>query len=339
MMTTTTRPTRHISGAVLSGASELIRELGGAPEAMAEWAGLPSESLADSDIPVDVASVLRFFNTAATDLDCRNIGIMLAARNGLDVFGPLWILLRSARSVQQMLEDLTSNYDMYTRGAALSLQFDEEGAALCWDTVSQLDEDPAQAAEYGFALCVNELRRLMPHFRPRAVQFRHCAPDSLQLHVELFGREISFNQDRNAIYFTRETLNMPMNTANSRSYSLMQSRLRCDASIARAGLNERIENIVRFLLPYSPCTVNEISDATGISVRTLQNRLTQQGTSFKQIKDKVRYDLALKYLQSSDLSLAEISEILGYSELSAFSRSFRRWHGQPASAVRRCAVV
>ncbi|MBD2860144.1 AraC family transcriptional regulator ligand-binding domain-containing protein [Spongiibacter sp. KMU-158] len=322
----------------MSGANELIRELGGAPEVLAEWAGLPSACLSDRDIPVDVASVLRLLNTAAANLDCRNIGMILAARNGLDVFGPLWILLRSARTVHQMLEDLTSNYDMYTRGAALSLQPDADGAALCWDTVSHLDEDATQAAEYGFALCVYELRRVLPSFTPRAVQFRHVPPQDIRLHRALFGNELSFNQDRNAIYFSHETLGTQMSSANSRAYSIMQSTLRCDASIARAGLNERIENIVRFLLPYSPCTIDEISDATGLSIRTLQNRLTQQGTSFKQIKDQVRYDLALKYLRSSDLSLAEISEILGYSELSAFSRSFRRWHGQPASAVRRVAI-
>lgn len=335
MLSTRQQPARHISGAVLSGAGDLIRDLGGHPEPMARWAGLPSECLIDAEIPVDIAAVLRLMNSAAVELNCRNFGLMLAARNGPDVFGPLWILLRSARNVRQMLEDLASNYDIYTRGAALSLLSDGDGVALCWDTVSDMESDPAQAAEYGFALCVYELRRIIPGFTPRALQFRHAAPDNLQLHLELFGRGLSFNQERNAIYFSKESLDTPMHLANTRSHSMMQASIRCNAFAPRASLCERIENIVRFLLPYSPCTINDISDATGISVRTLQNRLTRQGTSFKEIKDKVRYDLALKYLRSSDLCLAEISEILGYSELSAFSRSFRRWHGQPASEIRR----
>lgn len=330
---------RHISGAVLSGAADLIHELGGDSEEIAERVGLPVASLADVDIPVDIALVLRLFDTVANELNCPDFSIILAGRNGLDVFGPLWVLLRSARTVRQMLLDLTGNYDMYTRAAAMSLEESGDSLCLCWDTTSQLDINPAQGAEYGFALCVYELRRVLPQFTPRAVQFRHAAPDQLGLRHKVFGNELSFNQDRNAIHFTNGTLDSPMDSADSRTHSLVRSVLRWDASVTRSGLNERIENMVRFLLPYSACTVEEIAQATGLSIRTLQERLKKQGTSFKNIKDKVRYDLALKYLRNSELSLAEISEILGYSELSAFSRSFRRWHGQPANAVRLAATA
>jgi AraC-like DNA-binding protein len=81
--------------------------------------------------------------------------------------------------------------------------------------------------------------------------------------------------------------------------------------------------------------VQEVSRAMGWPVRTLQHRLQAGARSFKDIKDAVRADLALKYLRHSGLDLAEIAEILGYSELSAFSRSFRRWHGRTARSVRR----
>lgn len=330
---------KYIPGIVLSGSAELIRELGGDPVAIAEEAGLPVASLSDGDIPVDISTVLSLFDIAARKLNCRNFGMILAGRNGLDVFGPLWVLLRSARTARQMLEDLASNYDMYTRAATISLEPSGDSLCMCWDTVSQSGVNTAQGAEYGFAMSVYEFRKFEPGFTPSAVQFRHAAPTDLGLHQQLFGDGLSFNQDRNAIHFPREILDMPLGSADSRTHSLVRSVLRWDASAAQAGLSSRIENMVRALLPYSACTVEEVSQAIGMSKRTLQDRLNKQKTSFKEIKDKVRYDLALKYLNSSSLSLAEISEILGYSELSAFSRSFKRWHGQPASAVRRDAVM
>jgi AraC-like DNA-binding protein len=80
--------------------------------------------------------------------------------------------------------------------------------------------------------------------------------------------------------------------------------------------------------------MQDVAQALGQPVRTLQHRLGIQGQRFKDIKDRVRADLAMKYLRHSQLGLSEIAEILGYSELSAFSRSFRRWHGRPAQSVR-----
>jgi len=330
---------KYIPGAVLSGAAELIRELAGDPIPLAEETGVPIASLSDGDIPVDIAAVLRMFDTAARVYQCPNFGMRLAARNGMNIFGPLWVLLRSARSLRQMLEDLNNNYDMYTRAATISLEETKSGLCMSWDTASNHTLNTAQGAEYGFALYVNDIRKFIPDFTPLAVEFRHSAPPDISMHRQLFGDKLSFDQARNAIHFSAKTLDLPLDSANSRAHRLMQTVLRWDTGVSQAGLPERIENTVRALLPYSACTVEEVAHSVGVHERTLQNRLKSHNTSFKKIKDAVRYDLALKYLHSSTLSMTEISEILGYSELSAFSRSFKRWHGQTCSSVLRKTTI
>lgn len=326
---------KYISGIVLTGASDLIGELGGNPATLFDQAGLPLSSLHDSDIPVDIAAVLKLFDSAAKICNCRNFGMVLASRNGLDIFGPLWVLLRNARTLRELIDDLCANYDIYTRAATLSLEPNGNGVCLCWDTVSHSGINTAQGAEYGFALAVSELRKFRTGFTPMAVQFRHAEPLDLIMHKQLFGDHLSFNQDRNAIHFTQADLDMSLGGGSSQTHALMRSLLRWGPLASQSAITERIENMVRALLPYSACTVEEVARAMGLSQRALQIRLSRSHTSFKKIKDSVRYDLALKYLHNSDLGLEEISEILGYSELSAFSRSFKRWHGQPASTVRQ----
>ncbi len=326
---------KYIPSIVLSGAADLIRKHGGDPIMLAQQAGLPPDSLHDGDLPVDIAAVLGLFDASAEQCECRNFGMHLAARNGLDIFGPLWVLLRNAKTVRQLLVDLCANYDIYTRAATLSLEPSGDGQCLCWDTVTRSGINTTQGAEYGFALTVYELRKFRSDFTPLAMQFRHAAPADIGMHRELFGACLSFNQDRNAMHFSVQDLDMSLGQVDSRTHALMRSVLRWDTATQQTGVAERIENMVRTLLPYSACTVEEVARAMGMRQRTLQDRLQKSQTSFKKIKDAVRYDLALKYLNSSSLSLVEISEILGYSELSAFSRSFKRWHGQPASTIRR----
>ncbi|RKZ80269.1 MAG: AraC family transcriptional regulator, partial [Gammaproteobacteria bacterium] len=71
-----------------------------------------------------------------------------------------------------------------------------------------------------------------------------------------------------------------------------------------------------------------------MSQRTLQRRLEENNTSFKQLVNEVRQDLADTYLNDSSLTLTEISFMLGFSEMSAFSRAFKRWSGKSPTDYR-----
>lgn len=74
-------------------------------------------------------------------------------------------------------------------------------------------------------------------------------------------------------------------------------------------------------------SVKDIAGNFNLSVRTLQRKLEDEGTSFQFIADQARKQLALKYLESGEHQLKEISYMLGYNELSAFTRAFKRWTG------------
>ena len=85
--------------------------------------------------------------------------------------------------------------------------------------------------------------------------------------------------------------------------------------------------MVRALFPISIPTQERVAKEMMVSSRTLQRRLLESGTSFNAIRDKVRADLAAKYLRQSSLSVGQISDLLGYSRTGAFCRFFARWYG------------
>ena len=72
-----------------------------------------------------------------------------------------------------------------------------------------------------------------------------------------------------------------------------------------------------------------------VSPRSLQRRLSEAGTSFARTVDAVREERAKTFLRSGDVSLAEASWLLGFSEQSAFTRAFKRWTGVSPTEWRR----
>ena len=88
-------------------------------------------------------------------------------------------------------------------------------------------------------------------------------------------------------------------------------------------------------LPSGQPRDESIASALFMSPRTLRRKLAARGTSFSMLVDRVRYELAKQYINEPIRSLTEISFLLGFSELSAFSRSFKRWTGKTPSAFRK----
>lgn len=107
-----------VRSAILGGAAELIRTHGARPKAVAREAGLPPVALDDPDLLVPGVAVLRFFEAAAEACKLRTWGLTMARGARLaTLIGPLWILLRNARTIGQFCEELADNFDLYTSTA------------------------------------------------------------------------------------------------------------------------------------------------------------------------------------------------------------------------------
>lgn len=324
-----------VRSALLTGSVELIRELGGDPLAIAQAVGMPAEAIDDPDILLPGPVAYDFLEHAASVCRCPSFGLRLGNRAHLAaVVGPLWLLLRGARTVREMIEDLAANFDIYTSVATVSVERLDSGMVLSWSSVAGQAASEVQMADYALAIFCREIRtRCRPGWQPEGVEFRHAAPADLTDHRRVFGTTPRFDADRNALIIDEATASTGLSAADARRRTLASAMLRQE--YGDPGIAERVESVVRAILPFGPCGVEEAGRALGMSVRTLQRQLDEKAQSFRTIKDRVRADLARKYVLHSRLSLGEISEILGYAELSIFSHAFRRWHGVAAREARR----
>jgi AraC-like DNA-binding protein len=78
----------------------------------------------------------------------------------------------------------------------------------------------------------------------------------------------------------------------------------------------------------------QLARGLGMSVRTLARRLAEQGLTPARLVEELRQQLANRYLAERTFPLGRITYLLGYSDLSAFTRAFRRWTGRTPSEWR-----
>jgi AraC-like DNA-binding protein len=77
-----------------------------------------------------------------------------------------------------------------------------------------------------------------------------------------------------------------------------------------------------------------IAEKLGISSRTLQRKLSEEGTHYKDVLNELRYELATYFLKNTELTLDNIAYELGYAEARSFYRSFKQWTGETAGSYR-----
>lgn len=328
---------KWVRSAALEGAPELVTELGGDWEVMFAEAGLPLDALTDLSTPVRVDALARFLVAAAQGLDCETFGLRLAQYQAFSLFGPLALLFRSARTIGELLHDLATYFPIHTQGALVALVVTPEGLEVDYGLAAGTGIAHRQIAELGFGILVNEIRHHIPGWDPEYITLRHAAPADRSWHRRLLGSRIEFNADRNTVFVDRRQLAMPTCDGSIALHSKLAARYDSVRRTTDGTVAADVEGIVRAFMPYATIDLPRAAMMMSMSRRTLQRRLAMDGVGLAEIVDGVRSDLAISYLRESRLSVTEISEILQFSETSAFSRAVARWHGQSPRALRKAA--
>jgi AraC-like DNA-binding protein len=153
---------------------------------------------------------------------------------------------------------------------------------------------------------------------------------------EWFRSPIVWGAERASVLVRREDLARPLPTGNP-EVALANERVALEylERLDRTDIVTQVRRRILELLPSGSPTQTEIARGLALSPRTLHRRLADAGTSFADLLDDTRRELAGGYLQRSDYSIAEVAYLLGFAEVSSFNRAFRRWTGTPPSAVRR----
>jgi AraC-like DNA-binding protein len=152
------------------------------------------------------------------------------------------------------------------------------------------------------------------------------------------GGRLRFEQPAHQLVFDAKVLELPMKMADPAAARLAADACERELAALRAGADERVLAQVERVVARAGGgfhTLGEVARALHLSPRTLKRRLAAEGASFSDIVEHARRERALLLLRSHELSLEDVAERLGYSDVANFTRAFRRWTGATPGAYRR----
>ncbi|MFZ1743609.1 MAG: AraC family transcriptional regulator ligand-binding domain-containing protein [Pontixanthobacter sp.] len=314
--------TTHLSrSAVLDSFAPVARQCGLDPYALMRAHDCPPGCLEDPDIKLSTSSVIGLLEDAARIAGEAAFGLRLAEARRASVLDAIGLIMREQPDVRSALNSLSRHGWAQVGGISFAIENDGEIAVLSLSLAAGLPRQASQALELTLAALVRVLRRFLgSDWVPEMVLFTHQRPASTALHLRAFGTVPHFAMDRDAIVLLSTDLDQTIAGSDPATARQLERYLEVIAGTRDTGTRERVCQIIQMLLPRGQCRADQVSRQFGVDRRTLHRWLAEDGASFSGLVNEVRQQLFREYETDGSRSLTEISDLLGFSSLSALSR-------------------
>jgi AraC-like DNA-binding protein len=302
-----------------------------------EKAGLTPEFLEDPDARIPGPTVLAIWNALRERTADPALQLLAPATLPFGAYRVIDYLVAASATVGDGLRRFARFFGLIAEGLTLSITRDTEGPCLGL-TSADGGQVPPVYVDYVFAALVSRIRmRIRPNLKVRRVDLRQPLPSTTTPYREVFQAPVRFGATEDRLCFSQEEWDSRTESADAALVRLLEEHARIIAQRsphAPAGFRGEVEKAIASALPEGG-SAEDVARALNASVRTLQRKLVATGTTFREVSEAVRGQLAKGYLTDPTVSITEVAFLLGYSEESAFNRAFRHWTGESPGRWRR----
>ncbi len=312
--------------------AKALRLQGVDPMALLEEAGIDASHVINADRRIDVEHMQELWRLATAATGDEAFGLHAAEQLQPATLQGLGLGFLASDTIYDALQRLVRFSRILSSGLSLELQQRGEYVDLVYTyDVADLPPDHVwQAFDFAMGLVLVMCRLTLGEYvSPIGIEAERPRPQKPEVFESMLGSRVSFECERNCLTFVRADIVDRLVTANDELARINDEQVETylasflPVSTAREVVGKIVER-----LPDGPPSQKQIAEALHVSNRTLQRKLKDEGTSFIDLLQDTRLQLAQKYLAQPQRSVVEVAYLLGFSEPSTFSRAFKRWTGQ-----------
>lgn len=325
-----------LRSAGLDGFGLLMRELRLDPNAMLQRFGIDPAVLENPDAMVPYTAFLAVLDAAARETGLPHFGLILAERQQLPMLGPLGYTMKQAPDLRTAIEELIAFLHLHAQGAGSRLSVTGDTAMWSYEVFVSDVPGISEQEDLAVAIGIDIMRELLGRdWNPDYVTMVRKAPFNPAAYRRAFRCPVHFEAEHNASVFDARLLDRRLTNGDSRLHAILNSHLHSLDVGGGADFCGEVQQIILQAMKNGNCSLPRVAQYLGMTPRTLQRRLSIEGTGFQSELEAVRSRVAHRYLEESQMPLTSLADMLGYSDLAAFSRAFKRANSVSPIAWRR----
>jgi AraC-like DNA-binding protein len=317
-----------------------LMTLGYDPVPFLHTQGVDHQLLLDPDATVPMSACVGLLTDGAQATGDDNLGLHVAEEAELGSFDVHFYAMVSSPTLGGAFERVCRYQRLVHETSQVRLEKSGDHAVLSHRLAGGMAA-PRQTAELLLAAWVRAGRvATRTKWSPAEVRFAHRAPRESREHQRFFGGPVRFATGENALVLPAALLDLPCRRTDPSLLALLDRYAADRLGGPRAAtFSDRARAALSDELQAGNVTAHGLAARLKVSIRTLHRSLAAEGMSYRRLLDQLRLDIAGRHLLDDRMSVAEVAFLVGFSELSAFHRAFKRWTGHTPVAFRADARI
>jgi AraC-like DNA-binding protein len=293
-------------------------------------AGFDIKAIDGPTVRCPLTQTARLWRIAVAATGDPGFGIKVASHIKQTTFHALGYGLSASSTLKEAFERV-QRY-CHVASDAIEYDFSRNGAEYHF-VIEPAEEVADESVDALVAAYLRMCRSLIGHdYSPLRVEFRRAPPARIDDFQRLLRAPLQFGAARTRLVFDADTILRPLDGGNpelARHHDAIA--LRYLSQMERDNIQARVRDVLTKRLAHGEPSQEDVAELLHMSARTLQRKLGDGGTTYKEILDETRRVLALAYLSAPRHTVSDVTYLLGFSAGSSFTRAFRRWTGQSPS--------
>lgn len=327
----------RIKASILVGFDGFAARRGLDYQALLDHAGIDPADLTDPDNDISLNSFAQMLTLAAEQAKDPCFGIHWAEVYALRATNLLGYLLLNASSVRHAVKAVARYVSLLMAPVDVTFEEDGSGGHLAARFPPEFDAPRIQFISFTMALLIIRLRKHAgSNWMPVGVDLEHRELPCRDTILRLLGPNVRYDQPVTTLHIRELVLQRGSADVDQRLFDLIRQlgeRLLLEQA-STSDIVQRTRKVIIEQLETGAVRLRDVAEQVGMSASSLQSRLSTAGTTFEELLTTTRRSLSDLYLRDTELPLTEIAFLLGFSELSAFTRAAQRWYGAPPSQRR-----
>jgi AraC-like DNA-binding protein len=306
-----------------------LSRLGAEPDAIIKASGIAPELLDKPDSFIPYRKFRTMLAESVRVTGCERFGLHMSERLGPQSLGVVGFAMQQAESVGEAFKVLADFLHLHDQHGRIVIEPMDSYVQVRYMIDDLQLPGAIPAIDVAAALGHNLLAALLgEQVQIERMEFPYARPASLSAYSVLNCKSLHFDAQHFGFLVDAQLMAAEIPNRDPRMGQILTEYMHQLDNRAGATKADKVARVVTDLLSTGDFTLERVATFFGVTSRTLQNWLKQEGTTFHEIVENVRRELAEQYLQTNGMRLTDIAHLLGYTDSSSFSRSFRRWYGQ-----------
>lgn len=309
-------------------------------DTLREMAGFTQEEISDSGQAVEWQKAAKLYDLLADITHNEQIGLLMGGDVPVSMTGMVGFMMQASKNLDEAIQ-VYCNYGhmvcpmiVYNYKIKGKLAIIELHQNVLWKTT--YPRNARIAIDFVLASTVNFIKALSgKNIYPQAVEVEY-AKSAVTTYYDVLRCPVLFNAPLHRMIFLAGDIQTPVLTSDASLFEMFSNILGQKKSLAiQAGCRDAVKHLLLMQYKGQIPAIEDAAAGLDMTVRTLQRKLTEEQTSFREIAGEVKKELALHLMKNRTGTITEVAEVLGYNDLPAFRRAFKTWTKTTPKEIRK----